>query len=111
MATIESSLAYRGWGVVFAHFLLALASWGFGFYADGIFLLELQKAHGWSATLTSSASTAYYFVSAILVIYVNSAIAATGPKVVAFVEIICMLASAMAVPWVIEPWHFSSHTW
>ncbi|MDE0728186.1 MAG: hypothetical protein OSB82_17190 [Alphaproteobacteria bacterium] len=101
MATIESSLAYRGWGVVFACLLLALASWGFGFYGHGIFLLELQKAYGWSATLTSSASTAYYFVSAILVIYVNSATAATGPKAVALVGIICMLASAMAVPWVI----------
>jgi hypothetical protein len=104
MATIENSLAYRGWGVVFVCFLLALTSWGFGFYGHGIFLLELQKAHGWSATLTSSASTAYYFVSAILVIYVNSAIAATGPKAVALVGIICMLASAMALPWVIEPW-------
>ncbi len=104
MATHESSLAYRGWGVAFACFLLALASWGFGFYGHGIFLLELQKAHGWSATLTSSASTAYYFVSALLLVYVNSAIAATGPKAVALVGVICMLVSAAAVPWVIEPW-------
>ncbi len=104
MAANEASLAYRGWGVAFACFLLALGSWGFGFYGHGIFLAELQKAHGWSATLTSSASTAYYFVIAILVVYVNSAIAVTGPKAVALVGVICMLTSAAAVPWVMEPW-------
>ncbi len=104
MSANKRSSAYRGWGVVFACFLMALASWGFGFYGHGIFLVELQKAHGWSATLTSSASTAYYFVSAILVVYVNSAIVATGPKTVALVGVICMLVSAVAVPWVVEPW-------
>ncbi len=104
MSTNEASLRFRGWGVVFACFLLVLTSWGFGFYGHGIFLLELQKAHGWSATIISSASTAYYFISAILVVYVNSAISATGPKTVAVVGVGCMLASAAAVPWVVEPW-------
>ena len=47
---------------------------------------------------------AYYFVSAILVVYVNSAIAVTGPKAVALIGVVCMLASAVAVPWVVEPW-------
>ena len=100
----ENTWSFRGWGVVFACFLLALTSWGFGFYGHAIYLVELQKSHGWSATITSSASTAYYFVSAILVVYVNSAIAKTGPKTIALVGIVCMLASAVAVPWVNEPW-------
>ena len=104
MSVNEHSPPFKGWGAVFACFLMALASWGFGFYGHGLYLLELQKAHGWSATLTSSASTAYYFVSAILVVFVNSAIVAVGPKTIAVIGVVCMSASAVAIPWVVEPW-------
>jgi len=39
------------WRVVFACFLSAVFTWGFGFYAHGIYLVELQKARGWSTGL------------------------------------------------------------
>jgi hypothetical protein len=44
----------KAWRVAAACFVSAVFAWGFGFYAHGIYLVELQKAHGWSTGLISS---------------------------------------------------------
>ena len=41
-AGVDSTPA--GWRVVFACFVSAVFAWGFGFYAHGIYLVELQRA-------------------------------------------------------------------
>ena len=70
----ESSPRYHGWRVVFACFVMAMLVWGFGFYGHGFYLAELQRLHGWPASLIGSATTAYYLFSALLVIFINDAI-------------------------------------
>jgi hypothetical protein len=55
-----------GWRVVFACFVSAVFAWGFGFYAHGIYLVELQKARGWSTGLISSVVTGHYVLGALL---------------------------------------------
>ena len=54
------------WRVVFACFLSAVFAWGFGFYAHGIYIVELQKEHGWSTGLISTMVTAHYVLGALL---------------------------------------------
>jgi len=71
-----------GWRVVFACFLSAVFAWGFGFYAHGIYLVELQKAHGWSTGLISSVITGHYVLGALLLPRIADAIGRFGPRAV-----------------------------
>ena len=48
---------YHGWLVVALAFLVALFSWGLGFYGLGIYLVELRARFGWSAADIASAIT------------------------------------------------------
>ena len=38
---------YHGWWVVFCAFIIALYGWGLGFYGLSLYLVALQKLHGW----------------------------------------------------------------
>ena len=71
-----------GWRVVFACFISAVFAWGFGFYAHGIYLVELQKAHGWSTGLISSVITGHYVLGALLLPRIAEAIGRFGPRTV-----------------------------
>ena len=42
----ETARSYHGWRVVGACFVMAVLSWGFGFYGHGFYLAELQRLHG-----------------------------------------------------------------
>ena len=76
----QSSRRYAGWRVVGACFVMAMVCWGFGFYGHGFYLAELQRLHGWPASLISGATTAYYLFSALLVVFVNDAIRWLGTR-------------------------------
>src|SRR5215469_10813405 len=92
--TDETSPRHAGWRVVAACFAVALYAWGFGFYGHGIYLVELQRTHGWPASLIAGASTAYYLFSALLVIFVSEAVRALGPRRFILAGIACLAASA-----------------
>ena len=47
----ESSLGYEGWRIVVVCFLLATFGWGLGFYGQSVYVAELQRLHGWPASL------------------------------------------------------------
>ena len=57
--------------VVAACFIVAVFSWGFGFYAHGIYLVELQRAHGWSTSLLSTVVTVHYIAGALLLPFIH----------------------------------------
>src|SRR3977135_2487178 len=76
----ETSPRYFGWRVVFACFLIALACWGFGLYGHSVYLAELQRLHGWPASLISGASTATYLLNGVLVIFPPNALARGGAR-------------------------------
>jgi nitrate/nitrite transporter NarK len=80
VTTDESSPRYFGWRVVVACFLMALACWGFGLYGHGVYLAELQRLHGWPASLISGASTATYLLNGVLVIFTHNALARFGAR-------------------------------
>ena len=100
----ESSLRYHGWRVVLACFVMAVLAWGFGFYGHGFYLAELQRLHGWPASLISSASTAYYLFSALLVAFVSDAIRRLGVRACVAVGTLAFASSAAALPFIGEPW-------
>ena len=87
----ESSPRYPGWRVVFVCFVMATLCWGFGFYGHGFYLAELQRRHGWPASLIGGASTLYYLVSALLVMFINDAIRRFGVRA-------CVLAAPSRSP-------------
>src|SRR5215831_13586151 len=84
----ESSFRYPGWRVVAACFIMTLFGFGFGFYGYSVYLAELTMRAGGSApklatSLVSAATTAYYLLSALLIMFVSDAIARFGPRLVA----------------------------
>jgi MFS family permease len=58
-----------GWKVAWAAFLVAVFSWGVGFYGPSVFLHTLHAERGWTISAISSAITVHFLFSAVLVIY------------------------------------------
>jgi cyanate permease len=100
----ESSLRYHGWRVVAACFAMAMLVWGFGFYGHGFYLAELQRLHGWPASLMGSATTAYYLLSALLVVFIDDAMRRFGIRACVLLGAVSLAGSAAALPFVVEPW-------
>ncbi len=99
----EASIRYDGWRIVVVCFLLATFGWAFGFYGQSVYVAELQRSHGWPASLISSGTTFFYLSGAALVAFVSEAIKAFGPRN-------CMVAGicAMAVAAILDrPGHAS----
>jgi predicted MFS family arabinose efflux permease len=93
----EVSYRYRGWRVVAGCFLMAMFGWGLGFYGHAVYLAELTRLHGWPAAAISTASTLYYLVSAVLVVFVSDAIRRFGPQPVVLTGIAAFVISATAI--------------
>src|SRR6516225_2782529 len=100
----ESSLRYDGWRVTGVCFAVAMFCWGFGLYSHGIYLTELRHLFGWSVSLISGATTAYYLLTASLVVFISDAIVRFGPRRI-FLTGTCCLGSAVALlAFIAAPW-------
>ena len=100
----ETSFRYEGWLVVVVCFIVATFAWSIGFYGQGVYLAELQRIHGWPASLISTATTCYYLFSSILVVFVSEGIRRLGPRSFLISGICCMAAGAALVGQVTTPW-------
>src|SRR5262245_41956798 len=103
-ASEERLLGYAGWRVVGTCFLAAVFCWGFGLYGHGVYLAELHRLRGWSTTEISSATTAFYLLTAALVAFVSSAIAALGPRRVMLIGAICFGGAVALLAIIAELW-------
>jgi MFS family permease len=101
----EGSLHYPGWRLVVLCFVMALVCWGLGFYGHGFYLAELRRQHGWPTALISSASTAYYLFSAVLVIFISDAIRRFGVRACVLTGGLAFAFSTAALPLITAPWH------
>ena len=63
-----------------ACFATATFAWGFGFYGQSVYLAELQRLHGWSASTSRGASTLFYLAGALVLVRVHAALARLGPR-------------------------------
>jgi MFS family permease len=103
-ATDERSLRYEGWRVVFACFVMATFAWGLGFYGQGIYLAELQRAKGWPTSLISTATTLYYLSGSLLVVYVSDILHRLGPRLMLISGASLFALSVAGVAYVSQPW-------
>ena len=59
-----SARYFHGWNVVGATFVMAMVSFGLGFYGLAVYVATLQRLHGWSAAAVSAPVTVYYVADA-----------------------------------------------
>ena len=102
---MRRALGYPGWRVVAVCFAMAVVCWGFGFYGHAFYLAELQRLHGWPTSLISSATTAYYFVSAVLVVFISDAIRRLGARACVLIGSLAFAVSVAALPFIVTPVH------
>ena len=105
IAGVEGTPA--AWRVVFACFLSAVFAWGFGFYAHGIYLVELRQAHGWSTGLISSIVTGHYVLGALLLPRIAEAIGRFGPRAVFLAGLAVSGVALLLLPSVEAPWQLA----
>jgi MFS family permease len=100
----ETSIRYQGWRIVFVCFLLATFGWGLGFYGQSVYVAELHRLHGWSASLISGGTTFFYLSGAALVAFVSEAIQSFGPRKCLIAGTFAMATAAISIGLVREPW-------
>src|ERR1700689_2719059 len=104
IAIDESSARYDGWPIVAVLFWVATFGWGLGFYGQSVYLAELQRLHGWPASLISSGTTFFYLFGAVLVVFVSEAVRAFGPRNCLLAGIAAMAAATVMIGQVASPW-------
>jgi len=100
-----SARYFYGWNVVGATFVMALGSFGLGFYGIAVYVAALQQLHGWSASTVSAPVTVYYVAGALLTAAIASVYERLGPRVVVAGGAVSMAASIAALGVVARPWH------
>ncbi len=100
----NNSRRYHGWWVVFCCFVIALYGWGFGFYGLSLYLVALQKLHGWTPATISAVVTFYYVAGSFLVMQVGDLIQRRGGRVVVMAGTALMGLGVSAVTLVQHPW-------
>src|SRR5256886_14009695 len=73
---------FYGWTVVGATFVMAMFSFGLGFYGLTVYLASLQRLHGWSASTVSAPVTVYYVAGALLTAATSGLYERLGPRAV-----------------------------
>ena len=95
---------FYGWNVVAATFVMALLSFGLGFYGLTVAVAMLQRLHGWSASAVSAPITAYYVAGALLTTRMGHLYARFGPRAMVAGGAIAMAAGLSALGVVARPW-------
>src|SRR5437667_297206 len=95
---------FYGWNVVGATFVMALLSFGLGFYGLSVYVASLQRLHGWSASAVSAPVTVYYIAGALLTVVIGDVYQRFGPRLVVAAGTAAMAAGVAALGVVSEPW-------
>src|SRR5947208_189780 len=95
---------FYGWNIVGATFVMALFSFGLGFYGLSVYIAMLQRLHGWSASAVSVPVTVYYVAGALLTASVGDLYERFGPRAVVTAGSIAMAAGVAALGLVTQPW-------
>jgi MFS family permease len=100
----ESSPRYAGWRVVAACFLIEMFLFGFGLYGHALYLAELQRLHGWSTELVSTASTLSFLLGSLLAVFTSDALASIGPKRFLLIGLSALAASTTLLAFSASAW-------
>src|SRR2546428_2890168 len=95
---------FYGCTVVGATFVMAIFSFGLGFYGLTVYLASLQRLHGWSASTVSAPVTVYYVAGALLTAATSGLYERLGPRTVVIGGSIAMVSRVAAPGIVARPW-------
>ena len=95
---------FYGWNVVGATFVMALFSFGLGFYGIAVYVATLQQRHGWSASAVSAPVTVYYVAGALLTAAIAGVYERFGPRAVVAGGAAAMAAGVATLGLVRHPW-------
>ena len=99
-----SARYFYGWNVVGATFVMAVFSFGLGFYGLTVYVATLQRLHGWSASAVSAPVTVYYVAGALLTVAISHLYERFGPRVVVAGGSVAMAAGVAGLGIVTQPW-------
>src|SRR5882724_5645884 len=99
-----SARYFHGWNVVVATFIMALFSFGLGFYGLSVYVATFQRLLGWSASSVSAPVTVYYIAGALLTTVMGDLYERFGPRAVVAVGSVAMAAGLAALGQVTRPW-------
>src|SRR3989441_8046543 len=94
---------FYGWTVVGATFVMAMFSFGLGFYGLTVYLASLQRLHGWSASTVSAPVTVYYVAGALLTAATSGLYERLGPRTVVIGGSIAVVSGGAAPRLVARP--------
>jgi MFS family permease len=94
----------QGWTVVLACFCTATFAWGFGFYGLSVYFADLHATRGWPASLIASATTLYYLVGGLLLVWIHRAFALLGPRLLLVYGATILGVGAIALVRAQSPW-------
>jgi MFS family permease len=95
---------FHGWNVLAATFVMALFSFGLGFYGLTVYIATLQRLHGWSASAVSAPVTVYYVAGALLTTGIGDLYQRFGPRVVVAGGSVAMAGGIAALGVVTQAW-------
>jgi MFS family permease len=95
---------FYGWNVLAATFVMALFSFGLGFYGLTVYIATLQALHGWSASAVSAPVTVYYVAGALLTTVIGDLYQRFGPRVVVAGGSVAMAGGLAALGVVTQLW-------
>ena len=95
---------FYGWNVVGATFVMALFSFGLGFYGLSVYVATLQRLHGWSASTVSAPVTVYYVAGALVTMIAGDLYRAWGPRVVVAAGSAAMSVGVATLGVIARPW-------
>jgi MFS family permease len=99
----------QGWPAVLACFCTATFAWGFGFYGLSVYFADLHATRGWPASLIASATTLYYLIGGLLLLWIHRAFARLGPRLLLVCGAAILGAGAIGLtrarlPWELYVW-------
>jgi MFS family permease len=95
---------FYGWNVLAVTSVMAMFSFGLGFYGLTVYLAELQRLHGWSGSAVSAPVTAYYASGALLSAVIGDLYQRLGPRTVVAGGSVAMAAGLVMLGGVTQPW-------
>src|SRR5947208_2758134 len=104
MKTMVAAGRFFGWSVAWSAFAIAVFAWGIGFYGPSVFLQSLHETRGWPISQISSAITAHFLLSAIVIAYLPEIHRRLGIAKTTFLGAILTAAGLILWSSAREPW-------
>ena len=95
---------FYGWNVVAATFVMAVWSFGLGFYGLTVYVAALQRLHKWTASTVSLPVTVYYVTGALITAWIGDVYERFGARLVVSTGAAAMALGVATLGGVTAPW-------